>query len=282
MAMEMPPCAYMDSRLGNSARVVLAFLYMHINRKRGDMFVYWPIRRIAKHIHGRIPASIRRDLSTLQKAGYIEKATIPVKGATREGWTVLVPEGVHSAPGYTVHPGSSGTQGGTACTLERVHSAPPINTEVNQEEKTEIDSRPKGQPLAANNALLFPDEPPAAAKPPSSREQWIQHQWKNFTGLHRQVQDRLIATGAAKRHSNFPFRPAYKRMLGTLYREKYTGDELFGAWVEMAKNAEDQQSLKYFRPSTCFVAKNINRSLEDRVNDDAQDPQEIAEVADPG
>lgn len=269
MAMEMPPCAYMDPRLGNSARVVLAFLYMHINRMRGDMFVYWPVRRIAKHIHGRIPASIRRDISTLQKSGYIEKATIPVKGAMREGWTILVAEGVHDVPGYTVYPGSLCTRGGTGCTHGGVQVAPPVNTEENTEPNLE-ERGPSQAPTAAgdpapDNFALDPAPPklksqkkPAGLERAAIKALWAQHQ-----AFRHEAQECL---GKPKRSQGLTS-DVEKRLLA-LIAGGFTEDQLLDAWRQARneairhpheRNRKNANPLHWFNGATELRPETVTR-----------------------
>lgn len=264
-AMEIPRAILSRRDLTHGEKSTMTALYLYAYS--GELEVF-PSNQTLAELTAQTARSVQRQLSRFESIGLIERGNDGVKRVI-----TLCPQGHPTSDGSP--PTSDGSPPHLSPVTPPRPTGAPLHIRNQPKNQPSEDSRPKGQPHAANNAQLSLSEMSRLTtelpKPPSGREVWVQRLWGIFTSLHHQVQDRLIEAGAAKRHSNFPFRPAYKRMLGTLYREKYSEENLGDAWIEMAKNAEDQQSLKYFRPSTCFVAKNINRSLEDRVNDEAKE-----------
>lgn len=146
----------------------------------------------------------------------------------------------------------------------------------NHELNHDVNCRPNGT-TTPSAQLALGEFGETEVEKPSAKKAFIANAWKLFTDTHRQTQDWMIQAGDLKRRSGFKERPEYLRMLGRLYSEKYTLDELSNAWGQCGNEAMNKKTIKWLKPSTCFVPKNINHQLEESANDDAQEePQEIA------
>lgn len=266
-AMEIPRAILSRRDLTHGEKSTMTALYLYAYS--GELEVF-PSNQTLAELTAQTARSVQRQLSRFESIGLIERGHDGVKRVI-----TLCPQG-HPASDVSP-PTSDGSPPRLSPVTPPRPTGAPLHIRNQPKNQPEKHSRPKGQPLAANNAQLSitealaecPDEPPAKL---STREQWINSQWSQFNHLRDQLRDRLIDADAIQRRGPpFKFTKSLKRMLGKLHSEKYSREELFEAWVEMAKNAEDNRSLKYFRPSTCFVARNIDRSLEDRVNNEAKE-----------